>query len=417
MNTGAANESSGTPPSKRRKISNSPGSDVTATSLSGMSAGDVLIDGQPANQPRKASIDLLGPKRLAKSPDEGSGLHEYWNVEKLMNSEIKSNNKMKRQRSNGSQEQVHSQSKPVLPQVNASSTHLNPIDMTLEEDDVSEEAPQPKPPYAGTMRPTNKERSAQDVNNARKAPAVSEKSPYFEEPSLPSRTSHQSARLSSKFVAENGERRGAPAVPSSPDELTAGTTVGNHTEPHTVVKSKRRRTGSTSQASTLKLSSTLQSAHGTGLDRSNIPAAQFSNSRIKKTDTVAREAPPPWSVGVAAINVSGQPRIIQGENYGLVHNEKENYYSVLWNGKPFKTGDVLLELHPKRIWKILHENDGAKMRFELHRDGTSDSVIDLELLTEKDSFELLRRLQIDRAIQVKRESRYIYLHKPKTPMN
>lgn len=420
-----------TPPSaKRRKLDRlaSPASSSQTDPLDQLSPNAMTFHAsQGASQLRDRAPSASASNQISGFPMKRNGSFEYRNVEMMMDS----NPKRRKQRH--SDNRKHQADLELLPSSPKRSSMSHPIDISGDESQItnSNSKEVPRPTYRGTARqpPPAVNMAESTASDSRKERAKLTQSPFFNKSGLPAPRSNgnvkhklaaqssareKSPRLAHKFVAADGRRRGSDANASSDaDELqSAPTTVGLNADPDAIFIAKEMRSNSPSKHS----SSTLKATSPTddlAVWAPSIVKSDFASSNARsqngghphRTISADQEAKPPWSVALAAISLPGN--LHKNEDLGLVYDGKQKEYHIRESGEEIRATHSSLRIQPTKLNKILWEKSGLRVRLESSRSGTEDNFLDLELVSERDLSDLLRRLQISRAVSVVGKNRCV----------
>ena len=214
-------------------------------------------------------------------------------------------------------------------------------------------------------------------------------------------------QLNHQFVTVEGNRRGLPSSPSSPDELMAPTTVGGNAGVQSTSPNKRRRVESNNEDPAVKAKEMMLIAAETSLEPSNIPAIKFVSSDSRLKDNLLHEAPEPWGASLTGINIPSQPDLFTDGDLGIQMDEKAQFYKIMCDGKPFRRPRMSGVIALNKLQKILFSRAGNKVRFAMSKvQHESDNVIDLEFASKKDVKSLQRLLDTTKSISIEEKSRY-----------
>ena len=406
------------PSAKRRKVEHvkldsSSNSDVSIDDpMKGLSPRNITFRSRPNN----SSCSSLSSSSHGRSSGRVTksfigGVPEYTKVEEMMNSNSKTKGRLTRIRSGKS----HSKDSSI--------PELRPSQADRDQGDCKplgeEESVDTRPSYDEQVSRTYEEPHINGVNGDKVPKSTSERSPYWIAPqnsSLSGQTSCSEKKvlqyktppkplMSRQFIADDGKRRGDAALASSPDELLSETTVGQHVKQVNHALNKRNQREH-SPITLLSNSNELSlSKDKVGLDPSNIKATQFGASRSEKRLLRGQEARPPWSLDVVAINLPGYPQSYRNHNLGLVHDEKKGNFVMHQEGKPLRIDNIVPVINLNKLYKVIFEEDGCRIRFESSKEEGADNILDIEIAREKDKQRFLTRLQEGCRVKVKGYSR------------
>ena len=198
--------------------------------------------------------------------------------------------------------------------------------------------------------------------------------------------------LEQKFVDTEGKRRGESGLPSSPDELTSGTTVGKHASLQPVSPKKKPRRDKGCAKSTNGRLSTQQAPEEVLANPSREISDERANNSTRSKRIKAREAPEPWAVGLSAVNLpSGS--CLKNDNIGLVYDETSDLYLILLGGNTFTHCGLPYRINVKKVQKILFEEGGCKMRFLSSKEEGKENIFDISITHKDDVVEILTHMQ------------------------
>ena len=435
-NTDERDEALPTPPSaKRRKLDHqtSPSSSGQTDPLDQLSPHAVSFHaGKDISHPHTRPPSASANSQTSGVPMKRDGSFEYRREHKIVEKMMDSRPKSKKPRHNDSQDyQADYFLLPSSPKTNSSRSH--PIDISGDESQSTKTNSQqvPRHAYPGTAR---KPPSAVNGTRPNSSKSVKERvgpaeSPFFTIPEPPAFRSNgnikqklvgqnsireKSPGLARKFVAADGTRRGSDVNASSDaDELqSAPTTVGQNADPDAVFTVEDMRPSSPSK----KLSSTLKATSPTDDLAVWAPStikSDFASANLKSRNggrpsrplSLKQEAEPPWSAPLAAISLSG--RLYKSEDLGLVYDQKSGGYLIMERGSAIATTLSSLRIQPKKLIKIVWATKGGMVRLESSRSGTEDNMLDLELASERDLSDLVRRLATSNNLSVQNKTRYV----------
>lgn len=202
------------------------------------------------------------------------------------------------------------------------------------------------------------------------------------------------SKLHDKFFDSDGKRRGevwsTDRYSSSSDELAREVTVGDNARKLSSPKYSRPNS---------PIKSSLSNA--TGLERSRIPATKFTSSRdVRPTKgaptqqtTYPGENEASWSIELSCVNIAGPAgESVRGPNLALVFVDIREAYEIRKNGRNLTATNPSLQIQPKKILKVMWATDSTKIRFQSSKTGNSDSVLDIEMGSDKDVADLLKKI-------------------------
>ena len=213
-------------------------------------------------------------------------------------------------------------------------------------------------------------------------------------------STEEEQKMSAKFVASNGSRRGNQDYLSS-DELDGPATIGQHADVVPLSPDSRRQSVSpmktVSRPKSREASSEEQPVEPSNIKRTffTSPQPRYRGTARHQDDFEQSFLDVPssfWSVPLAAVNLPGQDLHVNSD-MKLVFDKVKNLYSVFESGDPLKVSNARLEVDPSILQKVCWGRPGGKIRFESSKRGTADNILDLELKSEKDLADLLKKLQ------------------------
>ena len=419
------------PSAKRRKLDQqpSPASSDQTDPLDQLSPHEVFFHtSQGTSQPPGRATSASPVNRASGVPMKRDYSSEFRQVERMMDSRPKS----KKQRL--SENRRYKADHGLLPSSPKHSPTSVPIDVSGDESQVSSTNPSVarRTMERGIARQSTPTVNGTKANTSKplKERASLTQSPFFNRPGLPAPRSKGNVKqklvsqsldrevspgLAQKFVAADGTRRGSDVNASSDaDELqSVPTTVGqNAVDPDVVFTVKDLRSSSPSKHRSVSLKATsptddlaIWAPSTIKSDFASSNAKSRSSGRPSRPGTLDQEAKPPWSIALAAISLPG--RLYKDEDLGLVYDHKQGEYYTQLRGSRVQTTHSSLRIQPQKLIKILWENTGVRIRLESSRSGIEDNVLDLEVASERDVPELLRRLQCSKPLSVIGRTRYV----------
>lgn len=399
------------PDAKRRKTGPSthspdPIQNTADKELERLSPGDYTLERlQPHDKSNKpASSKSLGSALYVNGNSLiNNRVTEYLLLENIMDSSVKRKTKYSGDRF---QSQLPTSSSTLVIPIDSASSKSNPIDLSRADGSVEGKTKhRPQPAYRGTARdPTKVVSAAEGVNKLSLLRENGERSRHFENPETrPSilRTQNgpksQDGNLANLFRDTNGKRRSMDMSYSS-DELDSATTVGvvvNRSPGRRMTPQPRSRRDSPTKDSSSTQKALSSPKRELRLPPSMIPPTTFSNSGAKrqcqKTSSYNQEKKASWGIPLAGVRFAGIWK--RSNSLGLQFDENTQSYVVLDEGKNLGTSHPSLRIQPKKLLKVLWAESGGKIRFESSKSGNNDTKLDLEVKSERDSRDLIARLQ------------------------
>ena len=333
---------------------------------------------------------------------------EYNNIEKLMNSNPKKARKSKRGIYHGSQS-VHNGSN--TPMSSAASIKSDSLEL-LDDEDRQKSRTKPSDQDTVMFSPSGKHFNSTDAQSGRPGLGSGESSPHFLPAKQPKSTfevnrgtnqaragkidqeNDPRENLGDQFRDIHGQKRGV-MDPISSDELAAPdiTVKGALPAKPAPPKSPLKMSWSNDNAA-----ASFEEDVQPGLAQSNIRPAEFTirdhTKKVLKSSQYSKnrpqETPPQWGVSLTSY-------ILQGErhrgNLGLVFDDNMGTYDVIQDGKSVAQEHAELRLWPEKLLKIQWASSGGSIRFHSSRSGTVDNVLDVEVSSEREAGELVKRLR------------------------
>ena len=403
-----SNEYSEPPSAKRRKVEASHMPVRVHGSKSPMS--DDSINHCPPDQlqisiskTRSQSPLYQGPLTGAISRYQGpaTSVTEYRRTESMMNSGKKTRRQKRQDRRRESQEEdvIMSSStstidEPTRRQVTGSTASDHDDLELLDSDPLFE-------PSNDMMNEGRQEAEIQnDEGKTSKYFSASERERLFD--ASRSKVSHGSVvesklpvgnvSLNKLFIGTNGKHRAVPGALSSPDELAVSeTTVGKHGSSQQSSPTKKPRSDYRNAVPTPRQPSPFKTQNAIKSElKTRDPVDTVSNARRKK-EGVKAEAPAPWSVGLSMIILS--TNTIESNDMALVHEEENDSYKIV------RAGGCLSQINPKKIFRIIYEVEGTKMRFESSLQEGTEKAPDIEFASGADLNAFFRHFKKGHRVQ------------------
>ena len=240
------------------------------------------------------------------------------------------------------------------------------------------------------------------------------KSPILPRPSRVEKVAHDlSTSLVGQFVDVEGRKRGHQS--SSPDALSGEKTIGgmgiNTLHIPLSPSSNRHQSRSPKKHVEVEPWNGSKETYSSECEPSIIPHLTFKSGRrqeMSSPPTVSRvnkdgESELQWNAPLSAIVCKGQYREEKGLR--LIYNKSRQAYTVKQNALDLSAADPSLTLYPTKLNKIIHDSGGRRMRFESARIGNSDHRMDVRMISEKDAWSLIQRLESEtKSLNIKEES-------------
>lgn len=212
---------------------------------------------------------------------------------------------------------------------------------------------------------------------------------------------NESSSLVNAFIDSSGKRRGdcrsVDTSSLSSDELASTNAVGENAMGLSLSMHSRPNTPGRSSSSQ---KANFSSSDAIGLEPSNIPASEFTNSRdarpakriLSQQTTYPGENEAPWSIDLSCVYVPGKDPI-KSPNLGLVFDNVTEVYQIRKMGTVLAEMDPSLQIRPQKLMKALWAINSPKVRFEFSKTGNHDNVLHIELGSDKDVWDLLKELR------------------------
>ena len=226
-------------------------------------------------------------------------------------------------------------------------------------------------------------------------------------PRLPKVSKHgksldeEDSGLMEKFVDVGGNRRGQQS--SSPDALAGGKTIGergnNILQGPTLPQKTHHHSRSLEKDSRPESRNKVKDASLPECEPSTIPRSIFKSGKRRESNAppaVSRasmpgESPVPWNTAISAVIFNGHYKEERG--LVLIYSTARDEYTIKQNTRDLSAEDPSLKLMPKKLHRVLWEQDGLRVRFESAKSGTTDNRMDIRLSSEKGLWSLKHLLQ------------------------